>query len=158
MRIVIYCRWFFPSVKLVLSLWHLSRPWSQEGLFMRLKLRDRWSPLASWFVLLVAELSFSTHSLLRSKEADLGTKFALPWLLLLGFFPLALSPLCFFSHGRVHFWERFVTITGRARDTGIIKSRQMINALRGGVKKIIFLSFNNGTISNKTNRLREDKF
>lgn len=51
-----------------------------------------------------------------------------------------------------------MTITGRASEIGTIKSKQMINALRGGVKKIIFLSFNNGTVSNKTNRLRKDKF
>ena len=48
-------------------------------------------------------------------------------------------------------------INGRASEIRTIKSRQMINAWRGGVKKIIFLSFNNRTISNKTNRLRKDK-
>lgn len=157
---------FFPSVKLVLSLWHLSRLWSQEGLFMWLKLRECWSALAGWFVVLAAELNFSTHSLLWSEEADLGSKFAIPCVLFLllihlyfYFFPQTLSLLCtcFFFHVRVHFWECFVTITGRASEIRTIKSRQMINALRGGVKKIIFLSFNNGTISNKTNRLRKDK-
>lgn len=50
-----------------------------------------------------------------------------------------------------------MTITGRASEIRTIKRRKMINALRGGVKKIIFLSCNNGTISNKTNRLRKDK-
>lgn len=50
-----------------------------------------------------------------------------------------------------------MTITGRASEIRTIKSRQVINALRGRVKKIIFLCFNNGTISNKTNRLRKDK-
>lgn len=100
---------FFPSVKLVLSVWHLSRPWSQEGLFMWLKLRECWSALAGWFVVLAAELNFSTHSLLWSEEADLGSKFAIPCVLLLllihlcfYFFPqtLSLQCACFFFHVR----------------------------------------------------------
>lgn len=166
MRLVIYCGWFFPSVKLVLSLRHLSRRWSQEGLFMWFKPRECWSALAGWFVVLAAELNFSTHSVLWSEEADLGTKFAIPCVLFLFlirlcfyFFPQTLSPLCtyVFFRVRVHFWECFVTITGRASEIRTIKSRQMINALRGRVKRIIFISFNNGTIRNKTNRLRKDK-
>lgn len=166
MRLVIYCGWFFPSVELVLSLRHLSRRWSQEGLFMWFKPRECWSALAGWFVVLAAELNFSTHSVLWSEEADLGTKFAIPCVLFLFliklcfyFFPQTLSPLCtyVFFRVRVHFWECFVTITGRASEIRTIKSRQMINALRGRVKRIIFISFNNGTIRNKTNRLRKDK-
>lgn len=74
---------FFPSVKLVLSLWHLNRPWSQEGLFMWLKPRECWSALAGWFVVLAAEVNFSTHSLLWSEGADLGSKFAMPCVLFL---------------------------------------------------------------------------
>lgn len=92
---------FFPSVKLVLSLWHLSRPWSQKGLFMWLKLRQRWSALAGWSVVLAAELNFSIHSLLWSEEADLGSKIAIPCVLFLmklcfHFFPQTLSLLCTF--------------------------------------------------------------
>lgn len=33
----------------------------------------------------------------------------------------------------------------------------MVDAQRGGVKKIIFLRFNNGTISNKADRFRKDR-
>lgn len=33
----------------------------------------------------------------------------------------------------------------------------MVDAQRGGVKKIIFLRLNNGTISSKANRLRKDR-
>lgn len=45
---------------------------------------------------------------------------------------------CFFYHGRVHFCECFVTITGRASEIRTIKNRQTVNALRVEVKKIIF--------------------